>query len=77
VAPCDVGAEVSQAFVDAYFEAARGGSFCPADRADADQVVHFVMLEKALDEISYELANRPEWATIPLVGSWGFSMWRS
>jgi trehalose synthase-fused probable maltokinase len=59
-------AEASQ--VDAYFEAARGGSFCPADRADADRVVRFFMLEKALYEISYELANRPDWVAIPLRG---------
>jgi len=62
-------AQASQAFIDAYCEAARGGSFCPADRTDADQVVHFFMLEKALYEISYELANRPEWVAIPLRGA--------
>jgi malto-oligosyltrehalose trehalohydrolase/4-alpha-glucanotransferase len=61
-------AQASQAFVDAYFEAARGGSFFPQDRADADRVVRFFMLEKALYEISYELANRPDWVAIPLRG---------
>ena len=61
-------AEASQAFLEAYFEAARGGSFCPADRADADRVVRFFMLEKALYEIAYELANRPDWVAIPLRG---------
>ena len=61
-------AEASQAFLDAYFEAARGSSFCPEDRADADRVVRFFMLEKALYEIAYELANRPDWVVIPLRG---------
>jgi trehalose synthase-fused probable maltokinase len=61
-------AEASQAFLDGYFEAARGGAFCPADRDDADRVVRFFMLEKALYEISYESANRPDWVTIPLRG---------
>ncbi len=61
-------AQASQAFVDAYFEAARGGGFCPQHRADADRVVRFFMLEKALYEIAYELANRPDWVVIPLRG---------
>ncbi len=61
-------AEASQAFLDAYFETARGSRFCPADRADADRVVRFFMLEKALYEIAYELANRPDWVAIPLCG---------
>ncbi|HEX9534801.1 MAG TPA: malto-oligosyltrehalose trehalohydrolase, partial [Stellaceae bacterium] len=61
-------AQASQAFVDAYFEAARGGGFCPQHRADADRVVRFFMLEKALYEIAYELAHRPDWVVIPLRG---------
>ncbi|MBV8401461.1 MAG: putative maltokinase, partial [Acetobacteraceae bacterium] len=60
--------EASQAFLDAYFEAARGSTFCPANRADADRFVRFFMLEKALYEIAYELANRPDWVVIPLQG---------
>jgi len=61
-------AEASQAFVDGYFEAALNGAFSPPDRASADRVVRFFMLEKALYEISYESANRPDWVTIPLRG---------
>ena len=61
-------AEASRAFLDAYFGAARGGTFSPPDRADADRVVRFFMLEKALYEIAYELANRPDWVAIPLRG---------
>ena len=60
--------EASRAFLDAYFEAARGSRFCPADRADAERVVRFFMLEKALYEVAYELANRPDWVVIPLRG---------
>jgi malto-oligosyltrehalose trehalohydrolase/4-alpha-glucanotransferase len=60
--------QASQSFADAYFAAARGGRFCPEDRAEADRVVRFFMLEKALYEISYELANRPDWLAIPLRG---------
>ena len=61
-------AEASEAFLDAYLEAASGGTFSPPDRADADRVVRFFMLEKALYEIAYELANRPDWVAIPLRG---------
>ena len=59
-------AEASQVFLDAYFEAARDGGFCPENRADAARVVRFFMLEKALYEIAYELANRPDWVWLPL-----------
>ena len=61
-------AGASRSFADAYFAAARGGRFCPEDRAEANRVVRFFMLEKALYEISYELANRPDWLAIPLRG---------
>jgi malto-oligosyltrehalose trehalohydrolase len=61
-------AEASRNFLDAFFEAARGSSFCPEDRADADRLVRFFMLEKALYEIAYELTNRPDWVVIPLRG---------
>ena len=60
--------KASRAFLDAYFETARGSSFCPADRADAEGLVRFFMLENALYEVAYELANRPDWVVIPLRG---------
>ena len=61
-------AKAAEAFLDAYFETARGGDFCPKRRADADRLVRFFMLEKALYEVAYELANRPDWLAIPLRG---------
>ena len=60
--------EASEVFLDAYFAAARGGSFFPGSRTDADRLVRFFMLEKALYEVAYELANRPDWVAIPLRG---------
>ena len=42
---------------------------CPAalrSRRDAERIVRFFMLEKALYEVVYELANRPDWVDIPL-----------
>jgi malto-oligosyltrehalose trehalohydrolase/4-alpha-glucanotransferase len=61
-------AQASQAFLDAYFEAAAGSLAIPAARQDALRVVRFFMLEKALYEVAYELANRPDWLAIPLRG---------
>ena len=61
-------AEASQLSSTPDFETARGNKSCPENRADADRVVRFFMLEKVLYEIAYELANRPEWVAIPLCG---------
>ncbi|MDB5416543.1 MAG: treZ [Rubritepida sp.] len=64
----DWEADASQAFVDAYWEAAPDMPGVPAARADAERLLHFFMLEKALYEVAYELANRPDWLAIPLRG---------
>jgi malto-oligosyltrehalose trehalohydrolase/4-alpha-glucanotransferase len=61
-------AEASRAYLDAYLDAARGGAFLPGARAAAERLVRFFMLEKALYEVGYELANRPDWVAIPLKG---------
>ncbi len=61
-------AEASRAYLDAYLDAALGGAFLPADRSTAERVLRLFMLEKALYEVAYELANRPDWVAIPLKG---------
>jgi trehalose synthase-fused probable maltokinase len=58
----------SRACFTAYLEAMAGVASAPAERAESERVVRFFMLEKALYEIAYELANRPEWVEIPLRG---------
>jgi trehalose synthase-fused probable maltokinase len=58
----------SRIFLDTYLDAARGSSGVPAERVEAERVVRFFMLEKALYEVVYELANRPDWVAIPLRG---------
>ncbi|MBR0664774.1 malto-oligosyltrehalose trehalohydrolase [Roseomonas hellenica] len=57
-----------RAYLEAYLAVARSAASCPDDRAQAERVVRFFMLEKALYEIAYELANRPDWVGIPLRG---------
>jgi malto-oligosyltrehalose trehalohydrolase/4-alpha-glucanotransferase len=60
--------EASAAYLDAYFEAVRGSPGVPHDRAEAERLVRFFMLEKAFYEVVYELSNRPDWVGIPLRG---------
>ena len=40
----------------------------PADPHATEAMVNFFSLEKAVREIEYELAHRPEWLRLPLVG---------
>jgi len=55
------------AFLEAYFAASAGaGLYASSEQAQA--LLELFVLEKALYELRYELANRPEWAEIPLRG---------
>lgn len=58
--------ESERLFLDAYLEDVRDLPAIPADREQAKQVLRFFLLEKALYEVAYELANRPDWVGIPL-----------
>jgi maltose alpha-D-glucosyltransferase / alpha-amylase len=40
----------------------------PSDPAIGDRLLAFFLMEKALYEIEYELAHRPDWICVPLVG---------
>jgi maltose alpha-D-glucosyltransferase/alpha-amylase len=40
----------------------------PADPNAAEHMLNFFLLEKAFYEIEYELAHRPEWLRVPLMG---------
>ena len=35
----------------------------------AEQTLNFFLLEKAIYEIEYELAHRPDWLRVPLTGA--------
>ena len=61
-------AAVGEAFVSGYRAAMAGAGLVPAGaRAFARLLAAFV-LDKAIYEVEYELASRPEWVTIPLRG---------
>ena len=51
----------------------RGCAAYPASKKQAREMTAFFMLEKAVYEVAYELANRPGWVDIPLKGILGHS----
>ncbi|HVB17029.1 MAG TPA: maltose alpha-D-glucosyltransferase [Stellaceae bacterium] len=55
-------------FRAAYRKAMRGCPAYPAGKLQAKALIDFFTLEKAVYEVNYELANRPDWAAIPLNG---------
>jgi maltose alpha-D-glucosyltransferase/alpha-amylase len=55
-------------FRAAYRRTMRGCPSYPANKRLGRQMVNFFMLEKAVYEVSYELANRPGWVEIPMKG---------
>ncbi len=61
----------SAAFLNAYFEEARGHPFVPQDRVERKILFDAFLLQKALYEVAYELNNRPDWVRIPLRGILG------
>jgi maltose alpha-D-glucosyltransferase/alpha-amylase len=58
----------AQAFLSGYQEAVGGCSVYPEDPAAAQALIQLFVLEKALYELRYELANRPDWVHVPLGG---------
>ncbi|MEI6240583.1 MAG: phosphotransferase [Planctomycetia bacterium] len=53
-------------FLDAYRAVARGHAWWPDDERTADALLAVYTLDKAVYELAYELANRPEWVEVPL-----------
>ena len=58
-------------FRAAYRKTMRGCRAYPASKKQANDLIAFFALEKAVYEVSYELANRPLWVDIPLRGVLG------
>jgi maltose alpha-D-glucosyltransferase/alpha-amylase len=56
------------AFLNAYRESMTRARLWPDDPHAADAMVNFFLLEKAVHEIEYELAHRPDWLRTPIAG---------
>jgi maltose alpha-D-glucosyltransferase/alpha-amylase len=56
------------AFLAAYREVMANQRLWPAGPQAAEQMLTFFLLEKAFYEIEYEMAHRPEWLRVPLMG---------
>src|SRR6202171_1002579 len=56
------------AFLAAYRETMTNAQLWPADAQAAEQMLQFFLLQKALYEIEYELAYRPDCLRVPLSG---------
>ncbi|HTV90444.1 MAG TPA: maltose alpha-D-glucosyltransferase [Stellaceae bacterium] len=55
-------------FRAAYRKEMRGCRAYPANKLEAKRLTDFFALEKAVYEVNYEMANRPDWVGIPLNG---------
>jgi maltose alpha-D-glucosyltransferase/alpha-amylase len=55
-------------FLQGYQEATQGVVSVPDDAHSFAALLDLFVLEKALYELRYEVANRPDWADIPLTG---------
>jgi len=63
----EVEQDARQRFLDAYFEAGRSSGVLPP-RETALRLLAIFELEKAVYELKYELAHRPDWVGIPVAG---------
>ena len=57
-----------QAFLDGYFENMDGCDSLPTEKEITLKLLDLFVLEKALYEVIYEVANRPDWLAIPMNG---------
>ena len=60
--------EATHHFIDGYRKAAAGLASVPADDDSFRALADLFLVEKALYELRYEIANRPDWVEIPLRG---------
>jgi maltose alpha-D-glucosyltransferase/alpha-amylase len=59
----------SSAFLASYRDTMTNPLLWPAEPQASEQLLNFFLLEKAIYEIEYELAHRPDWLRVPLTGA--------
>ena len=59
---------VGAVFLKEYRRTAAGGALVPADDRSFEQLLRAFILDKALYEVGYELASRPQWVGLALLG---------
>lgn len=57
---------LATAFLEAYRHDAAGASWWPSDAGEERALLTAFTLDKAIYELAYELANRPDWVEVPL-----------
>lgn len=60
--------QATEAFLNGYFQNMAGCASLPDKAADTQKLLDLFILEKALYEVIYEVANRPDWLAIPMNG---------
>jgi maltose alpha-D-glucosyltransferase/alpha-amylase len=55
-------------FLGGYLGCTEGTTLVPPDQDDLHDLLTAYLLDKALYEVRYDLAHRPDWARIPLHG---------
>ena len=58
----------TSAFLKGYFDNMQGCPSLPDNKQTTQDILDLFVLEKALYEVIYEVANRPDWVAIPLNG---------
>jgi maltose alpha-D-glucosyltransferase/alpha-amylase len=58
----------TDAFLEGYLDVDEVGELIPGDDESMLTVLDAFLVDKAVYEVGYELANRPSWAPIPLQG---------
>jgi maltose alpha-D-glucosyltransferase/alpha-amylase len=57
---------VSGVFLNGYLDELGASSLIPANESDLRMLLDYCLIECTLEEISWELRNRPEWAQVPV-----------
>ncbi len=60
--------QATEAFLNGYFQNMAGCASLPDNAEDTQKLLDLFVLEKALYEVIYEVANRPDWLAIPMNG---------